>query len=93
MCYVQALNRLNGEYLRRHPAGRHSNEAVDAIKTTADRLTSTSGSKLLYSLDRSRECGSFSSALDELRSAVTPSLVATKDAALQSLTTLRGLCK
>jgi len=92
-CYVQTLNRLHGEYLRKYPAGRHAAEAVDAIKTTADRLTSTTGSKLLYSLDRTRDCGTLSGTLDELRTAVTSTSAPPKDAALQSLATLRGLCK
>lgn len=92
-CYVQAMNRLNGEYLRKHPLGQHSGEAVDAVKATADRLTSTSGTRLLYSFDRTRECSSLTGTLDELRAAVTPSSAPAKDAALQSLSSLRSLCK
>jgi hypothetical protein len=37
-CYVEWRNRLQGEYLRRQPAGRHAEEAVGAIKQLADLL-------------------------------------------------------
>jgi len=32
-CYFSAMNRLHGEYLRAHPAGRHAAEAVAAVNT------------------------------------------------------------
>ena len=32
-------NRLQGEYLRLHPAGQHAEEAVTVVKDTVDRLS------------------------------------------------------
>ncbi|HEX5069734.1 MAG TPA: SH3 domain-containing protein [Vicinamibacterales bacterium] len=91
VCYLNARNRLYGEYLRRYPRGTHAAEAVDVIRSTADLLAATLTSKSAYTFDAKRESKDLSSVLDALTGAVKDTRVTNKDAALASLSALRRL--
>jgi hypothetical protein len=42
-CHANILNRLDGEYLRRHPRGRHVGEALDRLRSTFEELLTLMG--------------------------------------------------
>jgi len=88
-CYLRWRNRLQGEYLRRQPNGRHAEEAIGLVKETADLLTPT---QKVYEFDRSRDCRDVTASLDALVGAIKNTRAANRDAALTSLTGLRKLC-
>jgi hypothetical protein len=93
LCYVTARNALHGEYLRRHPFGQRSIEALTEIKATADLVTAPSGTKASFRLDRQRECGELQKSIDTLTGAVAESRGALRDATLKSLEAVKGLCR
>jgi hypothetical protein len=94
VCYLNARNRLYGEYLRRFPAGAHAAEAVDVVKSTADLLAAPpTTSRAAYVLDVKKDCREYTSTLDALSDAVKGTKVAGKDAALTSLAALRRGCQ
>jgi hypothetical protein len=93
VCYLNARNRLHGEYLRRHPAGAHAAEAADVIKATADLLAAPVSSKAAYDFDPKRDCRDLSATLDALSSAVKNARVTSKDPVLASLAGLRRMCQ
>ena len=86
-CYLRWRNRLQGEYLRRLPNGRHVDEVVALVKETADSLTSTR-----YEFERARDCGELTASVDGLIGAIKATRSPAKDAAIGSLTTIRKLC-
>ncbi|HKW00555.1 MAG TPA: SH3 domain-containing protein [Vicinamibacterales bacterium] len=93
VCYVDTLNKLHGEYLRRHPAGRHADEAVAKIKEVAMQLTAPGTGHPLYVFDRSRDCGPMMKAVDGLSAAVAASTAAGKAETVQSVNGLKAGCK
>ncbi len=94
VCYVEALNKLDGEYLRRHPTGRHVDEAAAKIKEVADQLAAAPRAQSLYVFDRTRDCAALTHAADGLGAAVSGAAVAKsgKADATQSLAALRSTC-
>ena len=92
-CYVDWRNRLEGEYLRRHPDGRHAAEAVGAVKSTIDRLAAPPKPHEVFAFDRTRDCKDLTSSLDALTKAVQVTRAPDKDATLASLGTLRRVCQ
>jgi hypothetical protein len=93
VCYLNARNRLHGEYLRRYPRGAHATEAVDVIRSTADLLGASGSAKPAYSCDAKRDSRDVSTTLDALSAAVKETRVANKDAAMGSLAGVRRLCQ
>lgn len=93
LCYLAARNALHGEYLRRHPFGTRSIEALTVIKETADLVATPSTTKAGFKLDRQRECADLNSQLDRLTQSVSESRGATRDATLKSLEGVKGLCR
>lgn len=93
VCYLNARNRLHGEYLRRYPRGGHATEAIEVIRSTADLLAaSSSAAKPAYVCDAKRDGRDVSTALDALTAAVTGTKAPNRDAALTSLAGLRKMC-
>ena len=92
-CYLVARNRLHGEYLRRHPFGRHAAEAVAIVKTTADAVTTPAKSGAAYSFDKKRDCSDLTTATDALTAAVQSSRVTGREAAIAGLAALRKHCQ
>lgn len=92
-CYVEWRNRLQGEYLRRHPGGRHADEAVGVVKDTVDLLAAPPKSNAAYQFDRAKDCRDFTTSIDALAAAVKGTRAANRDATIASLTTLRRACQ
>ena len=93
-CYLDAHNRLHGEYLRRQPLGKRAADAVGTIRTTAEMLAAparTAGAA--YRLDKKRDCGDLNSSVDTLSAAVKGTRVGDRDAAMASLAALRQYCR
>jgi len=93
MCYLKWRDRLQGEYLRRQPAGRHVDEAVGAIKELADLLMQPRKPTEAWVFDRASESRDLTSAIDALSVAVKGTRAANRDAAMASLDTLRKFCQ
>lgn len=92
-CYLEARNRSEAEYLRRHPAGRHATEAVDIITRTAGTLTAAPLGKVGYEFDRTRDCRDVVASVDALTGAVQRTGASNRDAAIGSLATVRKYCQ
>jgi len=90
-CYVSAFNVLQGEYLRRHPAGRRAAESVDLVTQSIERLAPSGKVAPAYAFERSG-CGDLVKAVDGLSAAIKDTHAAAKDRALTSLTELKKLC-
>ena len=91
-CYLSARNQLEGEYLRRHPNGRHAATAVAAVKQTADVLLVPPGGKVAYTFDRSRDCRDVTTSVEALAAGIAGPKTGDRDAALASLGRVRDLC-
>jgi len=92
-CYVDATDRLQGEYLRRHAAGRRAAESVDVIKSTVDLLTAPATKGASYTFDRKTDCNALSTSVDALVAAVQATRATNRDAAIASLTALKRMCQ
>jgi hypothetical protein len=92
-CYLTAHDRLQGEYLRRHPLGKHAAEAVAAVRRTVDTLTAPSKSGAGWSFDKKSDCRDLTSSADALVAAVQATRVEGRDAATASLAGLKKLCQ
>lgn len=92
-CYLDGQNRLNGEYLRQHPTGRHAADAIAVLRQTTDLMNTPPAPPFTYSFDASKECSAFTTTVSSLRLAIATSTAAGRDGALQSIDTLRGRCK
>ncbi len=91
-CYLMGRNRLEGEYLRRHPFGTHAAEAVGVIKATADQLMSALKPGTAYQFDKKNDCGGVTLAIDVLTAAAQGTRGAGRDDAISSLAALRKIC-
>lgn len=70
-CYANILNWLDGEYLRRHPLGRHASEAVALVRSSLDQaLKSLSEPSATDFLNPASDCGDLRAGLEPLRQAV-----------------------
>jgi hypothetical protein len=92
-CYLAVRNRLHGEYLRRHPSGRHAAEAVGVLKSTADLLSAPTKSGAAYKFDKKRDCRDLMTSVDALIAAVQGTRVEGREAAAASLTALKSNCR
>jgi len=93
VCYIDALNKLQGEYLRRHPTGHHADEAVAKIKDAAVQLSAPASARPVYVFDKARDCAPLMKAVDGLTAAIGASNAAGKAEAGQSVGALRAPCK
>lgn len=91
-CYVDWRNRLEGEYLRRHPDGTHASHAVATITTVTERLAAPATPSHAFQFDRTRDCRDLTLSVDALLKAVQVARVGGKDAALTGLGSLKKLC-
>jgi hypothetical protein len=92
-CTAYMLDRLYGEYLRRHPSGAHAAEAAAGIRESfAQSLRLLADPDGADFLDRRHDCGELASRLDELRKAILGSSVAGDRDTLTILARLRAVC-
>jgi hypothetical protein len=94
-CYVSWQNGLNGWYLRRHPQGRHADEATADI---AQRLNGVMDNllrfpRVLAEFDPMTRCNELHESLAPLTAAVTASTSTRKTEALAALKRFAQLCK
>ena len=93
-CYFEWRNRLQGEYLRRHPAGAHAAEAVAAIGKTAALFSAPATKLPADSFDPAQDCAAFLVSLDALKNAVEKAQGASdRDATLTALSAFRKRCQ
>ncbi len=93
-CYFAWRDRLQGEYLRRYPAGGHAAEAVSEIGRTAILLGAPAAPGSGYLFDPRQDCGPLSASLDALERAVESATSAPeRDATLTSLASIRRPCR
>lgn len=92
-CYLKAHDRLHGEYLRRHPLGKHAAEAVSALKQTLEALGAPAKAGSTFMFDKKSDCRDLSASVDALVAAVQATYGGDKDAVIPSLTALKRLCQ
>jgi hypothetical protein len=94
-CYVAMQNELNGEYLRLHPRGRHTDEAnadiALALNDAMDNLRRFPD--VLGEFDPGTRCGELSTATDSLVAAITASSSRRQAVALAALDRFAQLCR
>ena len=90
-CYLTARNRLQGEYLRRHPAGRRAAESVDVVAQTMETLAPSGKLATSYRFDKAG-CRDMTSAIDGLAGAIKETRTPAKDRALAGLVSMKKLC-
>jgi hypothetical protein len=94
-CYAFGLNNREGEYLRRHPAGRHKGDALEEISKTIN----VSVDDLLSRPDRNDflkvpdDCGDLLTSLMPLRESVSAVSDPAVSSALIAIDRLRGYCR
>ena len=84
-CYIRASNMLQGEYLRRHPAGRHVDEAVTIFPQLAARMGR-------MTVTRPGDCRELLESLTPLRAAVSATRAISRQPALDALETVSVGC-
>ena len=84
-CSVRAANLLQGEYLRRHPAGRHVDEALAKVPQLAADLNHTT-------MARPGDCRELLESLTPLRAAVAATRALGRQPALDALEKLSVGC-
>ena len=92
-CYLSAANLLHGEYLRAHPFGRHVAEAVGAVATMVDTVTSSGQVKKPYEFNRKEDCTQLTFAVDGLSSALQVAKGPGGESTLGNLSAVRQLCQ
>lgn len=90
-CNASRTNDLWGEYLRRHPEGRHAGEALDHIVVSFSAVPALP--ETLRDLNPAPDCAGIIKALDPLRRAVAATEQSGKSAALASIERLRSHCR
>lgn len=93
-CYANIMNWLDGEYLRRHPDGRHAAEAVARVRDTLDSIR-----KMLPDppaadmLNPATDCGDLKAGLEPLRAAVLRSAADDRAAVSARIDALLRYCR
>lgn len=93
VCYVDALNKLDGEYLRRHPTGRHADEAATRIRDAADQIGAGVKAHSVYVFDRTRDCAGLTRSIDALTASISAAACGNRGEVLQSLAGIKSACK
>ena len=92
-CTAYTLDRLYGEYLRRHPFGAYAAEAAAGIRESFQQslrlLADPDGADFL---DRPRDCAELVSTVDELRTAMLGSSAGGDAETISTLDRLRAAC-
>jgi hypothetical protein len=93
-CYAFGLNYREGEYIRRHPGGRHVGNALEQISKTVnvsvdDLLSRPDRNDFLKAPD---DCGDLQASLTPLREAVSAVTHSSASSALIAIDRLRAYC-
>lgn len=92
-CYANILNRLDGEYLRRHPGGRHASEAVALVRSSLEEaLKLFSQPSATEFLNPATDCGDLKAGLEPLRQAVFSSSAEGRTEAVGVIDRLLSYC-
>jgi hypothetical protein len=89
VCYLEWSDRLEGEYLRREPDGRHVEEAAARIDQVIEYYRSSMKSN---DFDAQRECDALRVVIDSLEAAVRESNVAERSVLASELRSMMKLC-
>jgi hypothetical protein len=93
VCYFAARNRLQGSYLRRHPAGRHAVEAVGAVNQLLASLASSTKVSRSYHFDAKSDCAELTASVDGLSAAIQEGKAEGWDSTVANLANVRKLCQ
>lgn len=89
LCYLEWSDRLEGEYLRREPAGRHVAEAAARLSWVIEYYTTSFKPN---DFDPQRECDALDTAIASLDAAVRGSSAPDRDVIAAQLRDMRELC-
>ncbi len=92
-CYVDIRNRLQGEYLRREPDGRHAGEAVGIVMRTVGLIVAPAAPHQAWQFDTTRDCRELTASVDALIDAAQGTVVAARETAIAGLQSLRAFCQ
>lgn len=92
-CYIRWQNHLNGEYLRRHPRGRHTDEANDDIARRLNGIMNHLAPMLDALFYPEVECGELHADLDPFVAAIRASRSQAKARALAATDRYARLCR
>ena len=92
-CYIGWQNGLNGEYLRRHPRGRHADAANSDIARTLDRIMNDLAKMLDALFDPHTDCAELRANLAPLVAAIRSSRSPAKARALAAADRFARLCR
>lgn len=93
-CHANILNRLDGEYLRRHPQGRHVVEALDRLRSTFEALLKLMGpTPATDMLNPATDCGDLRSGLEPLRDVLKQSRARDASGVLAPVDRLLAYCR
>lgn len=88
-CHVFRVNALDGEYLRRHPGGKHATKSMDRIVEFFDYK----GRGPIAMTTWAEECKEMKESLERLVAAVQGSPVTGRNAALRALRPVQTVCR
>jgi hypothetical protein len=92
-CYANVFNWLDGEYLRRHPRGRHVAEAVEQVRSRLEEAgTTLSGPSASDFLNPASDCDDLRAGLTPLRSALLGSTAGSRTDAIAVVDRLLSYC-
>jgi len=91
VCYMQWVDKLQGEYLRREPGGRYVEEAAARVRwVVGDDFSPVEPTR--YFFDPERECGALAAVIASLESAVSNSSVSDRVELVGQLRETLTLC-
>ena len=93
-CYANIMNWLDGEYLRRHPRGRHGSEAVAQVHSSlVEAVKRLSGRFAADYLNPSTDGGDLKAGLEPLRQAILASNADRRSQAVGVIDELLARCR
>lgn len=93
VCYLEWTDRLQGEYLRRQPAGRHVEAAVGRLIDLIGRAFATDAIAHQYYFDPQQECDAMIAVTRALDAAVRSSQATQREMVSAKLADLQALCR
>jgi hypothetical protein len=91
VCNLEAIDRLQGEYLRREPGGSHVEEAAARVQWVAEYEFSAGQSRFYF--DPQRECDALAGVISSLETALRNSGVSRRTELAAQLREKLMLCR